>query len=67
MPASCPGGKERSYHIPTERLDSAILELRGERVMLDSDLAAVYGVTTKALNQAVKRNRERFPPASSSS
>jgi hypothetical protein len=42
-------------------LDSAILEIRGERVMLDYDLAAVYGVTTKALNQAVKRNLDRFP------
>ena len=42
-------------------MDSAILEIRGERVMLDYDLAAVYGVTTKALNQAVKRNLDRFP------
>jgi hypothetical protein len=53
--------KDSGYLIPTERLDSAILEIRGERVMLDYDLAAVYGVTTKALNQAVKRNRDRFP------
>ena len=53
--------KDSGYLIPTERLDSAILEIRGERVMLDYDLAAVYGVTTKALNQAVKRNRGRFP------
>ncbi len=53
--------RNSSYLIPTERLDSAILEVRGERVMLDYDLAAVYGVTTKALNQAVKRNRDRFP------
>jgi hypothetical protein len=35
--------------------------LRGEKVLLDSDLAALYGVTTKALNQSVKRNRSRFP------
>ena len=35
--------------------------LRGQKVMLDSDLAALYGVETKALNRAVKRNRERFP------
>jgi hypothetical protein len=35
--------------------------VRGEKVMLDSDLAVLYGVPTKALNQAVKRNRERFP------
>jgi hypothetical protein len=44
-----------------ERIEGAILLIRGERVMLDADLAAVYGVTTKALNQAVKRNRDRFP------
>lgn len=49
------------YLIPTGRLDSAILGIRGERVMIDYDLAAVYGVTTKALNQAVKRNLDRFP------
>jgi hypothetical protein len=53
--------KDSGHLIPTERLDSAILEIRGERVMLDYDLAAIYGVTTKALNQAVKRNRDRFP------
>jgi len=47
--------------MPVERIDSAILEIRGERVMIDHDLAAVYGVSTKALNQAVKRNRDRFP------
>jgi phage regulator Rha-like protein len=35
--------------------------IRGERVMLDSDLASIYGVETKALNRAVKRNRDRFP------
>ncbi|MDQ6938892.1 MAG: ORF6N domain-containing protein [Verrucomicrobiota bacterium] len=38
-----------------------IHELRGQRVMLDADLAAIYGVETKALNRAVKRNRDRFP------
>jgi hypothetical protein len=43
-------------------VDSRILTVRGEKVMLDADLAAVYGVTTKALNQGVKRNIERFPP-----
>ena len=40
----------------------AIVELREERVILDRDLAALYQVEVKALNQAVKRNRERFPP-----
>jgi len=47
--------------MPVERIDSAILEIRGERVMIDYDLATIYGVSTKALNQAVKRNRDRFP------
>ena len=39
-----------------------ILEVRERRVILDMDLADLYGVTTKALNQQVRRNRERFPP-----
>ena len=42
-------------------LERRILSAREERVILDADLAEVYGVTTKALNQAVKRNAERFP------
>lgn len=42
-------------------VDSRILEVRNEKVMIDADLAEVYGVTTKALNQAVKRNQDRFP------
>lgn len=46
---------------PIERITSRILLLRGQRVMLDADLAALYGVTTKALNQAARRNAERFP------
>ena len=44
-----------------ERLDKLIHEIRGEKVMLDVDLARLYGVTTKRLNEQVKRNRERFP------
>jgi hypothetical protein len=48
--------------IPVERIERAILSIRGEKVMLDSDLAELYGVETKALNQAVKRNLGRFPP-----
>lgn len=43
------------------RLDSQIRLIRGQKVMLDGDLAQAYGVTTGALNQAVRRNRERFP------
>ena len=47
--------------VPLERIERAILSIRGEKVMLDSDLAELYGVETKALNQAVKRNLDRFP------
>jgi len=47
---------------PTVNIDSLIHAIRGERVMLDADLARLYGVPTKALNQAVKRNADRFPP-----
>ena len=47
--------------IPAERIEKAILSIRGEKVMLDSDLAELYGVETKVLNQAVKRNIARFP------
>lgn len=47
--------------VPAERIESRIYLIRGEKVILDSDLAELYGVTTKALNQAVRRNRERFP------
>jgi hypothetical protein len=43
------------------RVDSRILTIRDERVILDRDLAELYGVPTKVLNQAVKRNEERFP------
>lgn len=42
-------------------VDSRILEIRGQKVMIDFDLAEVYGVTTSALNQAVRRNESRFP------
>jgi hypothetical protein len=42
-------------------VQNLIYEIRGQRVMLDSDLAKLYQVTTGALNQAVKRNMERFP------
>jgi len=45
-----------------ERISSRILTIRGHRVMVDADLAALYGVTTKRLNEQVKRNRRRFPP-----
>jgi|GEM_PF-705742 len=47
--------------IPAERIENGILLLRGHKVMLDRDLAALYGVPTKVLKQAVKRNLDRFP------
>jgi hypothetical protein len=47
--------------IPVERIERAILLIRGQKVMLDRDLAALYGVGTGVLNQAVSRNRKRFP------
>jgi len=47
--------------VPIERVETKILLIRGQKVMLDRDLAALYGVRTKALKQAVKRNLERFP------
>jgi hypothetical protein len=47
--------------IPVERIEGMILLLRGQKVMLDRDLAALYGVETKALKRAVKRNITRFP------
>lgn len=46
---------------PASRVEEMIYIIRGQRVMLDSDLAALYGVKTKELNRAVSRNRERFP------
>jgi hypothetical protein len=51
-------------HIPAiaaEQIEQVIVVLRGQRVMLDADLARLYGVTTAALNQAVRRNADRFP------
>ena len=52
---------KRSSLIPVERIEKAIYLIRGEKVMLDRDLAVLYQVTTAALNQAVRRNRDRFP------
>lgn len=47
--------------IPSERIERTIYLIRGEKVMLDRDLAELYGVPTKALKQAVRRNTDRFP------
>jgi hypothetical protein len=46
---------------PARQIEEMIFLIRGQRVMLDSDLAKIYGVTTKQLNQQFKRNRKRFP------
>ena len=48
-------------HIPAEKIERRILLLRGQKVMLDADLAELYGVTVGRLNEAVKRNVKRFP------
>ncbi|MCC7365374.1 MAG: ORF6N domain-containing protein [Dehalococcoidia bacterium] len=47
--------------VPEERLLASIQVVRGQRVMLDRDLAALYGVETRSLNRAVRRNLDRFP------
>lgn len=49
------------FLIPIERIESVILLIRDQKVILDKDLAALYGVTTGNLNKAVTRNIERFP------
>jgi predicted amino acid-binding ACT domain protein len=53
--------KTKQTAIVSEQIEKLIFVIRGQRVMLDSDLARIYGVETKALNRAVKRNIERFP------
>lgn len=50
-----------SHLIPIERVEQKILLIRGEKVLLDSDLAELYGVKTKIINKAVGRNQARFP------
>ena len=53
--------KQTKNLIPIDRIESKILYLRGQKVMLDYDLAVLYGVPTGRLNEQVKRNKERFP------
>jgi hypothetical protein len=53
--------KDRPSLIPADRIEKAILLIRGQKVMVDADLAELYGVETKSLVRAVKRNIERFP------
>lgn len=50
-----------SHRFPAQHIASRIVLMRGQKVMLDSDLAELYGLPTKALVQAVKRNLKRFP------
>ena len=52
---------KRSALIPVQKIERSIVRLRGHSVMLDSDLASLYRVDARTLNQAVKRNRDRFP------
>jgi hypothetical protein len=54
--------RPRKSPAPFSAVEGVIHTIRGERVILDADLARLYGVPTKALNQAVRRNREKFPP-----
>ena len=51
----------RQVLVPVEHITRAILVLRGHRVLLDTELATLYGITTARLNQQVRRNRKRFP------
>ena len=46
---------------PTERIERSIFLIRGQKIMIDADLAELYEIPVKVLNQAVKRNRDRFP------
>ncbi|THJ14129.1 MAG: ORF6N domain-containing protein [Nitrospira sp. CG24C] len=50
-----------SAPVPRDRIKKTILVIRGHKVIVDADLAELYGVSTKVLNQAVKRNNDRFP------
>ena len=52
---------KRSALVPVQDITRTILVLRGQRVLLDAELAALYGVTTKRLNEQVRRNLDRFP------
>jgi selenocysteine-specific translation elongation factor len=54
--------KKNLIAIPSEMIQKSILLIRGQKVILDRDLARLYEVETKYLNRQVRRNRERFPP-----
>jgi hypothetical protein len=53
--------KTKENLIPTERIEQLIMLIRGQKVILDRELAVLYGVETRVLNQAVRRNKKRFP------
>lgn len=53
--------EEKTIGVPIERIEKSIYMIRGQKVMLDRDLAELYGVETRVLNQAVRRNVDRFP------
>jgi hypothetical protein len=53
--------EEKKFVIPVGKIENRILLIRGEKVLMDSDLAEFYGVETKRLNEQVKRNISRFP------
>ena len=52
----------RNSIVLQNQVTKSIILLRGQKIMLDADLAVLYGISTKALKQAVKRNTDRFPP-----
>lgn len=54
-------GVNRMFHMKIAKINALILFIRGQRVMLDRDLAELYGVPTRILNEAVKRHANRFP------
>jgi len=53
--------KDAKIIVPVESVERTILMIRGQKVMIDADLAKLYGVTTKRLNEQIRRNRDRFP------
>ncbi len=53
--------KEAESVVSVERIEKAIFMIRGQKIILDHDLAELYGVQTKVLKQAVRRNLDRFP------
>jgi ORF6N domain len=61
MPKKQPGSPSENLPVPIELIERRIYLIRGQRVMLDNDLADLYQVETRSLNQAVRRNSERFP------